>query len=78
MLKLLSPDLHDRFYAKRNKNMLKKTLESLQRDENPYVAVGLSHLFGSSGIIQGLRDSGYTVKKIPASIFPWKQTPQDE
>lgn len=48
----------------RNKLMLKAAKNYLESDETVFCAVGLAHLLGEDGLVQTLRDAGYTVELV--------------
>lgn len=48
----------------RNANMIKVALEYLAGDKVVFYAVGLAHLLGEDGIVQGLKDAGCTVERV--------------
>ena len=50
----------------RNIGMLSKAIEYLESGEVIFYAVGLAHLLdGTNGLVQALRDAGYTVELVP-------------
>jgi len=51
------------FIKKRNETMTKRLVPYLQKGSS-FIAVGAAHLGGSYGIIQLLKDKGYTVKAL--------------
>lgn len=55
---------YDFMLYQRNKNMA-NYMDSIMRTQNMFVGVGASHLPGSKGMIQLLREKGYTVTPIP-------------
>lgn len=48
----------------RNATMLSTAIDCLEGDETVFYAVGLAHLLGDSGLLQGLEDAGYTVTTV--------------
>ena len=49
----------------RNKGMLKKAIEYLESDKVIFYAVGLAHLLdGTNGLVDALREAGYTVELV--------------
>jgi uncharacterized protein YbaP (TraB family) len=49
----------------RNKGMLKKAIEYLESDKVIFYAVGLAHLLdGTNGLVDTLREAGYTVELV--------------
>lgn len=51
-------------YTDRNKVMLKAAKSYLKSEETVFYAVGLAHLLGEGGLVQALRDAGYTVELV--------------
>ena len=52
----------------RNAHMLKVAIEYLESEDVVFYAVGLAHLLeGTSGLVQALRDAGYTVELVSYS-----------
>lgn len=51
----------------RNAKMLQVAQEYLRSGKTVFYAVGLAHLLGESGLIEGLRAAGYTVELVPYS-----------
>jgi uncharacterized protein YbaP (TraB family) len=49
----------------RNKDWMGK-LPSLMKEQQTFIAVGALHLSGKSGLIQLLREAGYTVTPLPS------------
>ncbi len=56
----LPPDLENIFLSDRNKKML-QSMEAIMPGASLFAAVGAAHLPGTQGLIQLLRDKGYTV-----------------
>jgi uncharacterized protein len=56
-------DYEDALLTKRNKNWI-VSFKSIFPKNNIIAAVGAAHLIGKNGIIQLLRDAGYTVKPV--------------
>jgi uncharacterized protein YbaP (TraB family) len=54
----------DKLYNKRNEKMASKIQEYLKTKETYFVVVGAGHLVGSKGIIEILREKGYTVEQL--------------
>ena len=48
----------------RNKAMLKAACKYLESDETVFYAVGLAHLLGEDGLVESLREKGYTVELV--------------
>ena len=57
-------EYHEKMELERNAHMLKVAQEYLAGDETVFYAVGLAHLLGDGGLVQALRDAGYTVTLI--------------
>lgn len=53
----------DRIFIRRNLKMV-RSMDSLSRIRSVFFAVGAAHLPGDSGVIQLLRDNGYTVTPV--------------
>ncbi len=49
----------------RNSGMTKKIASLLGKEPTFFVSIGALHLGGKRGVLQGLRDKGYTVEKVP-------------
>lgn len=49
----------------RNAKMLQVAQEYLQSGKTVFYAVGLAHLLGETGLVEGLRAAGYTVELVP-------------
>ncbi len=60
---MLMTDYKDIFLINRNKNWIPK-IEELIKDNQCFIAVGAAHLPFDSGVIQLLRNEGYTVRAI--------------
>ncbi len=54
---------------KRNRNMAEK-LDSVVRTAKTFTGIGAAHLPGKEGVIQMLRDRGYTVKPLTSKASP--------
>ena len=54
-------EYHQKMEVDRNAHMLKVAQGYLSGDETVFYAVGLAHLLGDGGLVQSLRDAGYTV-----------------
>jgi uncharacterized protein YbaP (TraB family) len=50
--------------VERNANMVEKAREYLQSGKTVFCAVGLAHLLGEGGMVEALREAGYTVTLI--------------
>ena len=57
-------EYHQKMEVERNAHMLKVAQGYLSGDETVFYAVGLAHLLGDGGLVQALRDAGYTVTLI--------------
>lgn len=62
-----SKKYHNVFIVERNQNMVDK-MDSLLRFHTIFSAVGAAHLPGDGGMIEMLREKGYTVRAIQADI----------
>ena len=49
----------------RNDGMLEAAIEYLESGETVFYAVGLAHLLAEDGLVNTLRDAGYTVELVP-------------
>jgi uncharacterized protein YbaP (TraB family) len=59
-----TPEYYDLFLYRRNAAWM-VTLEPLLRDQgNAFVAVGLAHMLGPRGLVEGLRAKGFTVTRL--------------
>lgn len=58
-----SPILYDRLLTERNKNWVPVIDGLLADNEKGFIAVGAGHLPGKEGVLQLLRDKGYTVTR---------------
>ena len=71
------PGAYDALITKRNEVMA-NGLDTLIRKQSVFCAIGSGHLHGSDGVIQLLRNKGYSVRAVVASYsaeaFPAKQT----
>jgi uncharacterized protein YbaP (TraB family) len=56
--------VYEKLINERNRNMVGKIEGYLEEDETYFVIVGAGHLVGEKGIIEILRDKGYTVKQM--------------
>ncbi len=57
-------EYHQKMEVERNAGMLEVAKGYLQGDRTVFFAVGLAHLLGEGGLVQALRDAGYTVTLI--------------
>ena len=70
--KLIGQKIIDKFYGsvlyKRNDWMVKKVKKNLvgNPDSSFFIAAGFAHMIGKTGIVDQLRQAGYTVKRITA------------
>ena len=62
---LLLEEYRQAIYADRNVQMLEKALEYLAGEETVFYAVGYAHLLGETGLVEGLRNAGFTVELVP-------------
>lgn len=60
-----NPVFIEEFYTKRNKEWMPK-IEKILKDQPAFIAIGISHLEGESGILNLLKEKGYTLT--PLSI----------
>ena len=60
----LYEEYHSAMETDRNVNMVEVAREYLQSGKTVFFAVGLAHLLGDGGLVQALRDAGYTVTLI--------------
>ena len=56
--------VYEKLINERNRNMVGKIEEYLDGDETYFVIIGAGHLVGEKGIIEILKDKGYTVKQM--------------
>ncbi|MGO9139084.1 MAG: TraB/GumN family protein [Syntrophales bacterium] len=56
--------IYDKLIYKRNRNMAQKIDGYLKTNGTYFVVVGAAHLLGDKGIIQLLKDKGYTVEQL--------------
>jgi len=61
-----NPIFIEEFYTKRNKEWMPK-IEKILRDQPAFIAIGISHLEGENGILNLLKQKGYTLT--PLSII---------
>ncbi len=54
-------EYYQKMYAERNAAMLENALDCLQSGRTVFFAVGLAHLLGDGGLVDALREAGYTV-----------------
>ena len=59
-----SPKYNENMLFKRNKNMVHRMDSIFQRGETLFIGIGAAHLPGKEGVIELLREKGYTVKPI--------------
>lgn len=71
------PGAYDALITKRNEIMA-NGLDTLMRKQSVFCAIGSGHLHGSDGVIQLLRNKGFSVRAVKATysteVFPAKQT----
>jgi uncharacterized protein len=56
--------IYEKLIYKRNRNMARKIEGFLGTNGTYFVVVGAAHLLGDRGIIQLLREKGYTVEQL--------------
>jgi hypothetical protein len=56
-------DVYDIFISKRNKVMA-NGLDSLMKKSNVFCVIGSGHLYGPDGVVQLLRNKGFTVRRV--------------
>ncbi|MGA2330770.1 MAG: TraB/GumN family protein, partial [Syntrophales bacterium] len=56
--------IYDKLIYKRNRNMAQKIEGYLKTNGTYFVVVGAVHLLGDKGIIQLLKDKGYSVEQL--------------
>lgn len=62
------PGAYETLISKRNQTMA-NGLDSLMRKMNVFCAIGSGHLYGSDGVVQLLRNKGFTVRRVdPARL----------
>ncbi|MBY0436102.1 MAG: TraB/GumN family protein [Cyclobacteriaceae bacterium] len=61
-----NPVFIEEFYSKRNKEWMPK-IEKMMKSKPSFIAVGVSHLEGESGILNLLKQSGYTLTALPVT-----------
>ena len=57
------PAIYERFIIKRNNNWLSMIESFLRQDKNVLIIVGTGHLVGGDGIVELLKNKGYTLKQ---------------
>lgn len=57
-------EYNEAMYTDRNQIMLDAAQTYLESGETVFYAVGIAHLLGEDGIVQALRDAGYTVELV--------------
>jgi uncharacterized protein YbaP (TraB family) len=50
--------------TQRNATMLSAAISQLESGSTTFYAVGLAHVLGESGLVDGLRNAGYTVELV--------------
>jgi len=58
-----NPETYDTFINKRNKVMA-NGLDTLMKKSNVFCVIGSGHLYGSDGVVQLLRNKGYSVRRV--------------
>ena len=62
--KALMEEYNDAMILKRNDTMLQEAIEYLETEHTFFFAVGLAHLLQDNGLVEGLRNAGYTVELV--------------
>jgi uncharacterized protein YbaP (TraB family) len=52
------------FMTERDAQMIEKAKEYLASDKTVFMAVGAAHVLGEGGLVDALREAGYTVEKV--------------
>ena len=60
----LIEDYNKRMNDDRNKAMLKKAIEYFNNDQDVFLMVGAAHIISNSGLVNSLKEEGFTVKQI--------------
>lgn len=60
---MISPKAHDALIVSRN-IIMANSMEKIMEEKSLFAAIGAAHLAGKEGVIQLLRDKGYTVKPV--------------
>lgn len=58
------PDVYQQIIVKRNNNWIKQIHQMIGTKEKELVLVGALHLVGKDGLIDQLKNNGYTIKKL--------------
>ena len=58
------PELYQKLFVERNRRWLPQIERMIKQGENPLIAVGAAHLVGKDGIIELLKQRGYTVEQL--------------
>ena len=53
--------------VQRDELMLEKAIEYLEGEQTVFFAVGLAHVLGETGLVDALREAGYTVSLVTYS-----------
>ena len=72
----------EQIMARRNATMMKRA-EPMMREGSTFIAVGVSHLPGELGLVQNMRNKGYSVEPVTDSFAagnkdwqaPWRELP---
>ncbi|WP_445710216.1 TraB/GumN family protein [Flavobacterium sp.] len=64
---MISPKAHDALIVSRNKIMA-DSMEKIMQDKSLFAAIGAAHLAGKEGVIQLLKEKGYTVKPVSTEL----------
>ncbi|MFK8031651.1 MAG: TraB/GumN family protein [Gammaproteobacteria bacterium] len=59
-----NPDLHDALLIKRNMAWLPRIIDMTSQKDDYLVVVGALHLVGNEGVVELLRERGYTVRQL--------------
>ena len=62
--KALYEEYHKAMIHDRNEGMLEEAKGYLESDHTIFFAVGLAHLLQDNGLVDGLRNAGYTVQTV--------------
>ena len=63
-LKVLQEEYNQAMSYSRNEKMVEVAKEYLESGETIFYAVGLAHLLAENGLVNGLREAGYTVELV--------------
>ena len=65
--KVLYEEYTNAMSTKRNAQMVQKAIEYLESDNTVFYAVGLAHVLNDDGLVNELRNAGYTVELVPTN-----------